>query len=229
MRNSPGHSRILKRATLVGVFAVTLGAWPVVQAQPPSTPTTAPSQGRLGVLVMSMTDELRSYFAAPEGVGVLVSRVEPGSPAEAAGLLAGDVIVAVEGGPIAHADDLVLAVNTMAGRPARIELIRGGERVVVTADVAEGPNVPRTSVGPYHFELDDPPYWDPERIYEALGRGAVPWHSEMGRPTPVPGAGDGELVERMQALEQRLDLLERRLVEEDSEGDERSDEVEPAD
>ena len=48
-------------------------------------------QGRLGVHVQPMTPALRAYFDAPEDRGVLVARVEPGSPAGDAGVEAGDV------------------------------------------------------------------------------------------------------------------------------------------
>ena len=49
------------------------------------------SKGRLGVLVMSLTPELRKHFGAAEDRGAMIARVEPLSPAALAGLKPGDV------------------------------------------------------------------------------------------------------------------------------------------
>jgi S1-C subfamily serine protease len=52
---------------------------------------------RNGLLVEDLTPQLGEYFGVRKGQGVLVRSVEKGSPAEAAGLRAGDVIVKVNG------------------------------------------------------------------------------------------------------------------------------------
>ena len=52
-------------------------------------------QGRLGITAAPLTDQLAAYFKVK--AGVLVSNVAPGSPAERAGLKAGDVITSVNG------------------------------------------------------------------------------------------------------------------------------------
>jgi serine protease Do len=52
-------------------------------------------QGRLGITAAPLTEQLAAYFKVKEGV--LVSSVAPGSPAEKAGLRAGDVITSVNG------------------------------------------------------------------------------------------------------------------------------------
>jgi serine protease Do len=58
------------------------------------------SMGRtptLGVHVDDLSGQLGSYFGAPDGEGILVREVVSGSPAEKAGMKAGDVIVKIEG------------------------------------------------------------------------------------------------------------------------------------
>src|SRR4051812_40154999 len=55
------------------------------------------SQGRLGVMVMGLTPELRAYFGAPKDAGLLVARVQPKSPASRAGIQVGDVLTTVAG------------------------------------------------------------------------------------------------------------------------------------
>ena len=55
--------------------------------------------------------------------------VEPGAPAEAAGVLRGDVIVALDGAPVADVDDLqrLLGESTI-GRELRLTLLRLTDR-----------------------------------------------------------------------------------------------------
>lgn len=63
------------------------------------------SRGRLGVQLDSLSPQLADYFGAKDG-GVLVSGVTPGTPAEKAGLKAGDVIVSVNGAKVRDVGEL---------------------------------------------------------------------------------------------------------------------------
>jgi len=65
----------------------------------------------LGVKVESLTDQLRKYFDVTEGMGVLVSEVIEDSPAQKAGLKAGDVITKVEEREVTNYKDLVRGLN----------------------------------------------------------------------------------------------------------------------
>jgi S1-C subfamily serine protease len=65
--------------------------------------------------------------------GVLVVSVEPGSPAAAAGLLDGDIILAFAGHPVAAIDDLHRRLTDESiGTPAVVTVLRGLERRQVT-------------------------------------------------------------------------------------------------
>lgn len=62
--------------------------------------------------------------------GLLILSVEPGSPAEAGGLLLGDVIVAIEDTPIRHMDDLHAELSVPhIGKAVAVKIVRGGEVV----------------------------------------------------------------------------------------------------
>jgi S1-C subfamily serine protease len=73
----------------------------------------------LGLNTRSVTDGTRD--------GALVLNVEPGSPADAAGLEEEDVVIGVEGEPVGSSEELVVAVDSYApGDTITVEVVRGG-------------------------------------------------------------------------------------------------------
>ena len=74
-----------------------------------------PKRARLGVAIAPshVARRLRRSVGLPERDGVLVRGVEDGSPAEAAGIEAGDLIVEAAGKAIADGDDLFAALATV--------------------------------------------------------------------------------------------------------------------
>lgn len=67
-------------------------------------------RGRLGVGIEDLTPQLAEYFGAKDGV--LVTSVEPDSPAATSGLKAGDVITSVNGKAVSEGRALVEAVRS---------------------------------------------------------------------------------------------------------------------
>jgi S1-C subfamily serine protease len=64
---------------------------------------------------------------------VVAVGIEPGSPAELAGVEAGDIIVALDGIPISGADDLIRVLGgDKIGRHVPLESLRRGERRLST-------------------------------------------------------------------------------------------------
>jgi serine protease Do len=70
----------------------------------------------LGVDAEDLSGQLGSYFGAPDGQGVLIREVMPGTPAEKAGLKAGDVIVRVDGKRVKNSEDLRSALREKADK-----------------------------------------------------------------------------------------------------------------
>lgn len=115
------------------------------------------SRGRLGVMVMSLTPDLRRHYGAAGDRGVLVAQVEPGSPAAKAGVAVGDVIVGVRGKAIDDATDVVSAIaDAGKGDKVAIQLVRdGAARTIDVQLTADAP--PAISAAPGN--LDEWPGW----------------------------------------------------------------------
>jgi S1-C subfamily serine protease len=73
---------------------------------------------------------MRRSVGLPEREGVLVQGVEDGSPAAAAGIESGDLIVEAAGRPVTDADDLhaILEATTF---PFEVKLVRGTDERTV--------------------------------------------------------------------------------------------------
>ena len=70
------------------------------------------------------------YYDLPKETGVVVLSTEPNSPAQRAGLREGDVIIALEGQPVAGVDDLHRVLSDVgAGVTAKLTVLRGTDRL----------------------------------------------------------------------------------------------------
>jgi S1-C subfamily serine protease len=95
-------------------------------------------KGRLGVLVITPTPELRLHFGSTRDRGLLVARVEPGTPAAAAGIQVGDVIIDVKGHAVATVRDLLSQLATIGKNQAvSIGLLRDGKPVTIHATLKD--------------------------------------------------------------------------------------------
>ncbi len=99
----------------------------------------SPTRARLGVAIAPshVARRLRRSVGLPERDGVLVRGVEEGSPAEAAGIEAGDLIVEAAGKAVADGDDLFSALATVNGT-YEVKLVRGAEERTVTVGAPAG-------------------------------------------------------------------------------------------
>jgi len=91
---------------------------------------------RLGVSVQSLSDQLAEYFGV-EG-GMLVFSVSEDSPAEAAGVRAGDVIVEVDGEAVDDHGDIGRILGDREAGPVDVVVVRDGQRRTLTVDLEEG-------------------------------------------------------------------------------------------
>lgn len=87
------------------------------------------SSRRIGVTTSTLGKQLADYFGVSHGV--LVNSVEQGSPAEKAGLRAGDVVTEVEGKQIEDASDLVRALGAKEEGEVTLTVVREKKRRTV--------------------------------------------------------------------------------------------------
>ncbi|RTL52265.1 MAG: DegQ family serine endoprotease [Rhodocyclaceae bacterium] len=85
------------------------------------------TRGRLGVTIQEMNQALAESFGLAKPGGALVSAVEPGSPADKAGLQTGDVILKLNGEEVANSADLPPKVAALEpGSAATLDIWRKG-------------------------------------------------------------------------------------------------------
>ena len=109
------------------------------------------TRGRIGVALGEMTKEVAESLGLGKPRGAYVRNVEPGGPASAGGIEAGDVILTFNGREIAKSTDLPRVVgDTKPGTTATVQVWRkGGTRdLTVTVTDAETPQASKKSDAP---------------------------------------------------------------------------------
>jgi serine protease Do len=96
------------------------------------------TRGRIGVQIQEVNQALANSFGLPKPQGALVSAVEPGSPADKAGLKSGDVVLGVNGKEIDQLSELTSAIaGIKPGNSARLQVWRNGSRQDIDVTVGE--------------------------------------------------------------------------------------------
>ena len=108
-------------------------------------------RGFLGVTAQDITPSLAEGLGVAPRAGALVADVQPGSPADKAGLASGDVITAVDGQKVEDANRLTFAVGAIPpGTAVELQILRDGKASTLKATTAERPRTNR----PGRFEED---------------------------------------------------------------------------
>lgn len=112
--------------------------------------------GRLGVAIQTLDGQLAEYFGLDDRAGALITNVREDSPAAAAGLKAGDVIVAVAGEDVESPSEVSRLVWDADAGPVAIRILRDRQERTVTVDLPESENGEMNGFffGPKDFDME---------------------------------------------------------------------------
>jgi serine protease Do len=118
---------------------------------PTATASAEPGNGgkpSIGLALAPLTPEARQELDLPAKTkGAVVAEVQPGSPAEAAGLRQGDVLVGVGSKPVTSPEDAVGAIREARqnGDTVALRVMRDGHTSYVAVEAAKGQTAPGTT------------------------------------------------------------------------------------
>ena len=153
------------------------------------------SRGRIGVAILDVTPDLAQNLGLAINRGALVNRVEQGSPADKAGIKAGDVVVALDGAEVEGSSNLRNRIGLMPpNTKVKLSILRDGEarEVEVTTEKLDPSQVAAATPTP------EPQTAEPSRIlgavFENASGGARATDVEEGSPAAAMGLEPGDLV-----------------------------------
>lgn len=123
---------------------------PEPRAPTPPRPFDFFNRKYIGLTVQPLTRDLAAFFGVKEGSGLLVAEVAAGSPAEKAGLKAGDVILKASGKAVESGDELSGMIQRLKkGDKVKLEILRDKKPSTVEVEVDEQRESP--GVWPWDF------------------------------------------------------------------------------
>lgn len=158
----------------------------------------------LGVKLMDMGEQLAEYFDAGKS-GALITEVMEDSPAEKAGLKAGDVITSIDGQDVESADDVRRQLRKQEdSEEVNVEVLRHGRTQNFTANVEKSDMEWYTDNGPGMPGLMYRPYGDDEDF-------DVPAPDMKGFEFMMPDRE--KLKDQLEDLRQQMKELKKELSE----------------
>jgi serine protease DegQ len=140
--NTAIYSRTPGGASLGIGFAIPVNAARQVMEQ--IVRTGSVTRGWIGVGVQDMTKELAESLKLSQARGALISEVMRGSPADKADIKPGDILVAVNGKPVADSAGILgLVAKLQPGKQAVLRVIRGQTESEVKVTIAKRPRQTR--------------------------------------------------------------------------------------
>ncbi len=157
-------------------------------------------RGYLGVRVQPMVDDLADALGLPNNRGEFVQSVQPGEPAEAAGLREGDVVLKVDGKEVTPDQTLSFIVaNIQPGKRIPLEIVRDGRRQTLSATVGRRPSEEALAAQVFNPDeqpnpLDAPKGQAAGPVEQALGLQVLPLTAQIAAQLGMPAGTQGLVV-----------------------------------
>jgi serine protease Do len=149
------------------------------------------ARGYLGVEIQSITPEMAASFSNKDMKGAIVASVTPGSPAAAAGFVAGDIVLAVNGKAVEDQRDLTRRVASLpAGASAAFTIVRNGGQKTLNAKIGAKKDDRVASNGA-------PQRGAPPSTAEAMGLGLAAVTPETRRAYNLDNGVSGVVITRV--------------------------------
>jgi C-terminal processing protease CtpA/Prc len=163
----------------------------------------------IGIGVNPADDTLRAHVDLPDGRGLVVTQVVPGSPAEKAGVKLFDILLEMNNQPLESPESLKSQVQTAANKAATLKLLRSGETLTLSVTPERRKEEPR----PHHdnFYLWTVPHGGPYGVHPGMPGPHAPYWSF--KPFVAPAPADAGIDKRLDAIDRELKAL-REAVEE---------------
>jgi membrane-associated protease RseP (regulator of RpoE activity) len=173
-------------------------------------------RGYLGVGLTDLSPELRTHFGVPEDSGVMVAKVEPGSPAEKAGIKVGDILTSIDGKAVKSSWDVRGKVRGYDdGQQVPVEVWRNGKAQNVSVGIVERER-PELDMAPFFQKGEGGMLLnlDHEKLLKDFPN-FDKWTDEGGqhvvRLKALASPREAELEKKLKELEKRIDELQRQL------------------
>src|SRR5467141_1197584 len=140
-KSEHGRHAMKMVAPTPGTFAFRMPDMPEIPAIPSmewNGGVLAGGHPRLGIDAEDLNGQLGAFFGAPDGEGILVREVNSGSPAEKAGVKAGDVITSLNGERIRTVGELrekLSAKRDEKDRTVKLGVLRNKSEVSLTVEL----------------------------------------------------------------------------------------------
>jgi Do/DeqQ family serine protease len=103
-------------------------------------------RGKIGVAIQDLTPDIAQALGTKYSQGAVIARIEPGSPAERAGLRTNDLVVAVNGAPMRSGTELRNRVGlSRIGDEVQLTVERGGSERTVNVRIEPAPTTASTT------------------------------------------------------------------------------------
>lgn len=205
-------------------------AVPINQAKalvPQLEATGQVTRGYLGVSIQDVTPELARGLGLPDTKGALVADVTTGSPAEAAGLTRGDVILRFEGSEVGSGHALAaLVAKTPVGTEATLAVRRSGSEREFRVTLGRMPGERAEAAAPakadqakWGLTLQELDRRTAERLGTAAGDGVLVAAVQPGSPAAAAGVRPGDIIlevnrQRVASVPQAQAAIAKRAEEE---------------